>query len=183
MTEERKPMANIPPFGLRMQPDLKAQVEEAARANNRSLNAEIVSRLERSFVVDREQRDWEKLKDFYTADERYIVDEYFSGKTTDPTSGVKGEKLETDLVKQINRIISKRTEIMGEVIAREFDKRGMLTAPGNGERASRHVTPEEMKALQNAPPDIMPKVLECLSRKDVDAALAILEEARKKGEG
>lgn len=46
MDEDRVPMANIPPFGLRMQPDLKARVEEAARANNRSLNAEIVNRIE-----------------------------------------------------------------------------------------------------------------------------------------
>jgi hypothetical protein len=45
---DRTPMANIPPFGLRMQPDLKARVEEAARANTRSLNAEIVARLEAS---------------------------------------------------------------------------------------------------------------------------------------
>lgn len=40
---------NINPFGLRMQPDLKAKIEEAAAANNRSLNAEITTRLEASF--------------------------------------------------------------------------------------------------------------------------------------
>lgn len=45
----RKPVANIAPFGLRMQPPLKAKVEEAARENARSLNAEIVARLEESF--------------------------------------------------------------------------------------------------------------------------------------
>ncbi len=44
-------IANITPFGLRMQPDLKRQVEAAARKANRSLNAEIVSRLELSFAV------------------------------------------------------------------------------------------------------------------------------------
>ncbi|NJL06974.1 MAG: Arc family DNA-binding protein [Methylacidiphilales bacterium] len=49
MAEERKPVANIAPFGLRMQPDLKARIEQAARENNRSLNSEIVSRLETSF--------------------------------------------------------------------------------------------------------------------------------------
>ncbi|EXL06212.1 DNA-binding protein [Brucella anthropi] len=42
----REAVANIPPFGLRMQPDLKKRVEEAAARNNRSINAEIVSTLE-----------------------------------------------------------------------------------------------------------------------------------------
>lgn len=49
MAAEKIPVANITPFGLRMQPDLKAKVEEAARTNNRSLNSEIVARLEYSF--------------------------------------------------------------------------------------------------------------------------------------
>ena len=52
MSEDRVPMANIPPFGLRMRPDLKARIEEASRANNRSLNAEIVSRLYDSLDLD-----------------------------------------------------------------------------------------------------------------------------------
>lgn len=37
-----------PPYGLRMPPDLKARVKAAAEANNRSMNAEIVARLEKS---------------------------------------------------------------------------------------------------------------------------------------
>lgn len=41
---------NINPFGLRMQPTLKARIEEAAQANHRSLNAEITARLEESFA-------------------------------------------------------------------------------------------------------------------------------------
>lgn len=47
--DERKLTANITPFGLRMQPELKSRVEAAARDNNRSMNAEIVERLETSF--------------------------------------------------------------------------------------------------------------------------------------
>lgn len=39
-----------PPYGLRMPPDLKARVKAAAEANNRSMNAEIVARLENSFL-------------------------------------------------------------------------------------------------------------------------------------
>jgi hypothetical protein len=42
-------MADIPPFGLRMRKQFKRKLEAAARANNRSLNSEIVARLELSF--------------------------------------------------------------------------------------------------------------------------------------
>ena len=44
-------MRNINPFGLRLQPELKARLEEAAKHNKRSLNAEISARLEASFKL------------------------------------------------------------------------------------------------------------------------------------
>ncbi|WP_080418604.1 Arc family DNA-binding protein [Burkholderia ubonensis] len=44
----RPATAHIPPFGLRMQPELKAKLEESAAKAGRSLNAEIVARLEQS---------------------------------------------------------------------------------------------------------------------------------------
>lgn len=42
---------DVAPFGLRMQPELKKQVEESATANGRSINAEIVTRLKSSFEM------------------------------------------------------------------------------------------------------------------------------------
>lgn len=44
-----------PHFRLRIPEELKAQIEKSAATNNRSMTAEIVSRLERSFDVD---GDW-----------------------------------------------------------------------------------------------------------------------------
>ena len=38
-----------PDMKIRLSPELRRQVEEAARANNRTMNSEIVSRLEASF--------------------------------------------------------------------------------------------------------------------------------------
>ena len=38
----------IPPFGLRMPPEVKEEIERLAEQNRRSLNAEIVVRLEQS---------------------------------------------------------------------------------------------------------------------------------------
>lgn len=50
MTENPKELlASIAPFGLRMQSELKERVKAAAERNNRSMNAEIVARLEESF--------------------------------------------------------------------------------------------------------------------------------------
>lgn len=40
---------NIAPFGLRMLPELRNKLEDAARSSGRSMNAEIVKRLEKSF--------------------------------------------------------------------------------------------------------------------------------------
>lgn len=43
----------IAPFGLRMPPELKKEIEESAKRNKRSLNAEIVDRLEETFRQDK----------------------------------------------------------------------------------------------------------------------------------
>jgi hypothetical protein len=47
----------IPPFGLRLPSDLKLRVQEAAAANNRSMNAEIVARINASFKMEDEAHD------------------------------------------------------------------------------------------------------------------------------
>lgn len=49
MVDETKYPTRIPPYGLRMPDDLKARIQAAAEANNRSMNAEIVARLQDSF--------------------------------------------------------------------------------------------------------------------------------------
>lgn len=45
------PKQTDPQFKLRLTPDLKADIESAAVQNNRSMNAEILDRLQRSFDV------------------------------------------------------------------------------------------------------------------------------------
>ncbi len=61
----RPPTANIPPFGLRMQPELKTLVEEAARASGRSMNAEVVARLESTFGPSHPQTNPRVLQDYW----------------------------------------------------------------------------------------------------------------------
>lgn len=45
---------DINPFGLRMPLELRTQVEAAAKANGRSLNSEILARLQESFESRKE---------------------------------------------------------------------------------------------------------------------------------
>lgn len=45
-------LRDVAPFGLRMLPDLKERVREAAERNGRSMNAEIVSLLESALGGD-----------------------------------------------------------------------------------------------------------------------------------
>lgn len=46
------PTGSIAPLGLRMLPELRQKIEEAAKVNGRSMNAEISARLEASFDND-----------------------------------------------------------------------------------------------------------------------------------
>lgn len=47
---------DVNPFGVRMPPEVKAELEKLAEQNRRSLNAEIVVRLEES--IKREKERW-----------------------------------------------------------------------------------------------------------------------------
>lgn len=49
MVDDSKYPTRIAPYGLRMPPELKEMLQASAAANNRSMNAEIVLRLENSF--------------------------------------------------------------------------------------------------------------------------------------
>lgn len=55
----RPATGHITPFGLRMQPELKERLERAAHKAGRSLNAEVVDRLERSFGTEVQSTDEE----------------------------------------------------------------------------------------------------------------------------
>lgn len=65
----QSPTANIPPFGLRLQSVLKAELERSATEAGRSLNAEICDRLRQSFepMVELEPDALEALQAFAQA--------------------------------------------------------------------------------------------------------------------
>ena len=57
-------MRDLSPTGVRLPPELKKRVAEAAAANNRSISAEIVARVEKSFeVADEWENALENIND------------------------------------------------------------------------------------------------------------------------
>lgn len=68
---EKELLANIAPFGLRMQSDLKERLKAVAEQNGRSMNAEIVSRLEASFEADLLSKD----NEYYRKDQERMRSE------------------------------------------------------------------------------------------------------------
>lgn len=76
-TETRPGTATINPFGLRMQPELREVLEAAASESGRSLNAEIVARLEQSeqFAADKRRMDtaFDTLTDALQATQRMLA--------------------------------------------------------------------------------------------------------------
>lgn len=74
MSELKELLANIPPFGLRMQADLKDRMKKAAELNNRSMNAEIVARLEESENVEKFLADFQLAKQRILDQEAVIND-------------------------------------------------------------------------------------------------------------
>jgi hypothetical protein len=63
-----------PPFNLRMPPELKFKVEESSKAKGRSINAELVLRIEESFISSEIQEHRADVKIFNIAkDKKRIV--------------------------------------------------------------------------------------------------------------
>lgn len=51
--DDSRPLTrDLAPFGVRMPPELKARIQAAAEASNRSMNAEIIYRLQMTFEMD-----------------------------------------------------------------------------------------------------------------------------------
>jgi Arc-like DNA binding domain len=79
---QKELLANIAPFGLRMQADLKDRLKAASEENGRSMNAEIVARLEASFtnkpktviLTEEEKEDlWRWMQERAKAEREWIA--------------------------------------------------------------------------------------------------------------
>lgn len=57
MTKELPPSRTAEQFVVRFPDGMRDKIAESAKANNRSMNAEIVARLERSFSYDQQEQD------------------------------------------------------------------------------------------------------------------------------
>lgn len=120
MSDEKELMANITPFGLRMQPDLKARIAKAAKDNNRSMNAEIIDRLERSeALMKKHSQEWfSSLQGAHVPFERlHISPKLFSNQQHDETIREQLEKLYS----QMDEVTS-RQSILIQLLQRQQDQ-------------------------------------------------------------
>lgn len=76
------PKQTDPQFKLRMTPEIKDAIEAAAKANNRSMNAEILSRLEDSFKKPNMSEMIKPLEDLFEYAETMIAKKYGIDKIT-----------------------------------------------------------------------------------------------------
>ena len=128
MADERKPMAHIAPFGLRMQPDLKAKVEEAARANNRSLNAEIVARIEQAEVM---LRDLQAIEDvgYSLFGKRVPLSDFHEMLLEFSERYIEGVKESDKLAKQNFELHQKLASLIKRFHGPEGEERDVLVLP------------------------------------------------------
>lgn len=63
----------LPPYGLRIPPEMKERLQKSAKNNNRSMQAEIIARLESSFEAGPDDiKALKELVEALTADMRLI---------------------------------------------------------------------------------------------------------------
>lgn len=100
-----KPTQTDPQFKLRLPADLKNRIEEAAESGNRSMNAEIIARLEGSMLDDPEDqiRSVNRLLDSTGSMQRAI--ELLSRRI---------DHLHQELAKSYKRTLSRRTKNKGD---------------------------------------------------------------------
>ena len=94
-----------PQFNVRMPADLKEKIEEAAKENGRSMNAEIVYRLQRSIEDDQEETAGFRQMDF---------------KIVDPSIG-KGPQKIFNALEEMERILTGTLKMLEEA---EHDEDG-----------------------------------------------------------
>lgn len=88
-------IGSIAPFGLRMLPDLRAKLEKACEESGRSLNAEIVARLEASLAEFDLPEGWpseHKLMEVLVRTAETLMNSYLA--RIDQIAGLSPEKAE-----------------------------------------------------------------------------------------
>lgn len=108
MADETKYPTRIPPYGLRMPPDLKQRVEASAKANGRSLNAEIVTALEYQYPAPTPLDDFkhavgQAFHDFFTAE-----NEQQSLEAVGDLQAIMGQKLEEAIEGEVEKRLKER---------------------------------------------------------------------------
>ncbi len=109
----------------------------------------------------------------------HIEDRYLTGVTDNPspTPALQSHP-NSPQVREISKLIERRTELAMQVLIKELEKRRMLDL---GSEPSSRPSASQWDELTSAPAVRMPDILAALADADVDRALAIARDAKRKG--
>lgn len=93
---------DITPFALRMPPEMRLCIEESAKANHRSLNAEILARLETTIELD------EVMADMRAGDYRGVVDMLLSVTADNDRMTASGEQTYSTAYSMLDQLLDKK---------------------------------------------------------------------------
>ena len=102
---------DLAPTGVRIPSKLKSMLKEKAKANNRSMNAEIVARLEASFLTDTRQLDLSVQSLINIVEERVLKK---VSKANDTTEKYKLSIQLSDQEREVLNQITKRNGLSDE---------------------------------------------------------------------
>lgn len=111
----RQPTGHIAPFGLRLQPELKARAEESAARHGRSLNAEIVHILQNYYA----QQD---IADTIVGRELAGQEDMFPEIAPDVKDLVEEVKRSIDENIRMRALMNRQLDLLSEMYEKKFDE-------------------------------------------------------------
>lgn len=140
-----------------------------------------LSRLSSEITIER-SRERDEVADLIedlNTDSDHIERVYLSGLSDDPDHGtepVSHPKTMTGMI--LSNAIQRRTDLAMRTIVKELEKNGMLALD---QRSRERPTVAEWEELRTAPKEHQGKILDALANVEIDRALEIARQARKKG--
>ncbi|MEI5680478.1 MULTISPECIES: Arc family DNA-binding protein [unclassified Mesorhizobium] len=160
-----------------------AGLQEIAALSDRELLLRMLLEVSRissliSLEQSSERDDLANLIANMTEESDHVEDAYLSGLSDTPTPPSKSRPATTTTGRVLAKAIERRTELAMRTIVKELEENGMLAVESQPQT---HPTAEEWAELRLAPKELQGEILEALASLEVQKALNLARQARKRG--